>query len=121
MLRPSSAIAAQASGLEGFRWTSGGGMVGLGDLPGGGFNSFANGVSGLPRIPSLPGLDEFAGEVVHSHSFTDGSRWRGKKALVLGTGTAHAISDEMRWFIGGQQALMPDERIGQWVLASVAP
>src|SRR5262245_37489475 len=34
-----------ASGLEAFRWTSGGGMVGLGDLPGGSFGSAASGVS----------------------------------------------------------------------------
>ncbi len=34
-----------ASGVEAFRWTSGGGMVGLGDLPGGAFHSLANGVS----------------------------------------------------------------------------
>ncbi len=34
-----------ASGREAFRWTSGGGMVGLGDIPGGGFESLAHGVS----------------------------------------------------------------------------
>ena len=34
-----------ASGNEAFRWTSSGGMVGLGDLPGGGFSSDAFGVS----------------------------------------------------------------------------
>ena len=57
---------------------------------------FANGVSGLPRIPSLPGLDAFAGEVVHSHSFTDGAPWRGKKVLVLGTGNSgHDIAQEL--------------------------
>ena len=33
------------SGTEAFRWTSDGGMVGLGDLPGGGFHSSAYGVS----------------------------------------------------------------------------
>ncbi len=57
---------------------------------------FANGVSGLPRIPSLPGLDDFKGEVVHSHSFTDGSPWRGRKVLVLGTGNSgHDIAQEL--------------------------
>ena len=34
-----------ASGIEAFRWTSGGGMVGLGDLYGGVFESAANDVS----------------------------------------------------------------------------
>jgi probable HAF family extracellular repeat protein len=32
--------------FEAFRWTQAAGMVGLGDLPGGGFHSFANAVSG---------------------------------------------------------------------------
>ena len=57
---------------------------------------FANGVSGIPRIPSLPGLDDFAGEVIHSHSFTTGAGWRGKKALVLGTGnSAHDVAQDL--------------------------
>ncbi|RPI43550.1 MAG: NAD(P)/FAD-dependent oxidoreductase [Betaproteobacteria bacterium] len=57
---------------------------------------FANGVSGIPRIPSLPGLDDFAGEVVHSHSFTSGAAWRGKKALVLGTGNSgHDVAQDL--------------------------
>jgi probable HAF family extracellular repeat protein len=33
-------------GYEAFRWTSDGGMVGLGDLPGGSFYSVVTGVSG---------------------------------------------------------------------------
>lgn len=57
---------------------------------------FANGVSGIPHIPSLPGLDDFGGEVVHSHSFTDGSAWRGRKALVLGTGNSgHDVAQDL--------------------------
>ncbi|MEX2617220.1 MAG: NAD(P)/FAD-dependent oxidoreductase [Alphaproteobacteria bacterium] len=57
---------------------------------------FANGVSGIARIPDLPGLKEFAGTVVHSHSFTDGSAWKGKKALVLGTGNSgHDVAQDL--------------------------
>jgi putative flavoprotein involved in K+ transport len=57
---------------------------------------FANGVSGIPRIPALPGLTDFAGEVVHSHSFTTGAGWRGKKALVLGTGNSgHDVAQDL--------------------------
>jgi cation diffusion facilitator CzcD-associated flavoprotein CzcO len=57
---------------------------------------FANGVSGIPRVPSLPGLDDFAGEVIHSHNFTSGSAWRGKKALVLGTGNSgHDVAQDL--------------------------
>ncbi len=57
---------------------------------------FANGVSGIPKIPTLPGLEDFAGEVVHSHGFTDGSAWTGKKALVLGTGNSgHDVAQDL--------------------------
>jgi putative flavoprotein involved in K+ transport len=57
---------------------------------------FANGVSGIARVPSLPALEDFAGDVVHSHEFSDGSAWRGKKALVLGTGnSAHDVAQDL--------------------------
>lgn len=57
---------------------------------------FANGVSGIPKIPDLPGLDAFKGAVIHSHSFTDGSDWKGKKALVLGTGNSgHDVAQDL--------------------------
>lgn len=39
-----------ANGIEAFRWTSAGGLVGLGDLPGGPFSSSANDVSGNGSI-----------------------------------------------------------------------
>lgn len=57
---------------------------------------FANGVSGIPRIPALPGLEDFAGDVIHSHSFKDGSAWQGKNALVLGTGNSgHDVAQDL--------------------------
>src|SRR5262245_6411549 len=57
---------------------------------------FANGLLGFPRIPELPGLKDFAGDVMHSAEFTDGVNWRGKKALVLGTGTsAHDVAQDL--------------------------
>lgn len=49
---------------------------------------FANGVSSYPFIPDIPGLDAFEGEVVHSEGFTSGASWRGKHALILGTGSS---------------------------------
>jgi thioredoxin reductase len=49
---------------------------------------FANGVSSYPFIPELSGIDAFEGEVVHSEGFTSGAPWRGKRALVLGTGSS---------------------------------
>ena len=57
---------------------------------------FANGLLGFPRIPDLPGLKDFAGDVMHSSAFTVGANWRGKKALVLGTGTsAHDVAQDL--------------------------
>jgi cation diffusion facilitator CzcD-associated flavoprotein CzcO len=57
---------------------------------------FANGLLGFPRVPDLPGLKDFAGDVLHSGEFTDGANWRGKKALVLGTGTsAHDVAQDL--------------------------
>ena len=57
---------------------------------------FANGLLGFPRIPVLPGLKDFAGDVMHSAEFTDGAHWRGRKALVLGTGTsAHDVAQDL--------------------------
>ncbi|HEY4174590.1 MAG TPA: NAD(P)/FAD-dependent oxidoreductase [Rhodopila sp.] len=49
---------------------------------------FANGVSSYPMIPELPGLDDFAGEVIHSEGFDSGSGWEGKRALIMGTGSS---------------------------------
>lgn len=49
---------------------------------------FANGVSSYPMIPELPGLEDFKGEVIHSEGFDSGSAWKGKRALILGTGSS---------------------------------
>jgi putative flavoprotein involved in K+ transport len=57
---------------------------------------FATGVSSIPFTPDLPGLKEFAGAVVHSGSFAHPEHWKGRKALVLGTGTSgHDVAQEL--------------------------
>ena len=57
---------------------------------------YAVGVSGIPIHPDLPGLKDFAGEVIHSGAYTAGSKWRGKKALVLGTGNSgHDVAQDL--------------------------
>jgi putative flavoprotein involved in K+ transport len=44
----------------------------------------------------LPGLSAFAGTIVHSGAFANAERWRGRKALVLGTGTSgHDVAQEL--------------------------
>ena len=58
---------------------------------------FATGVSAIPVMPDLPGLDNFAGTVMHSGAYTDGLAWKGKKALVLGTGnSAHDVAQDLQ-------------------------
>ncbi|MFT3719589.1 NAD(P)-binding domain-containing protein [Pseudorhodoferax sp.] len=57
---------------------------------------FANGIVGAPRIPALPGLPEFRGQVLHTHDYQDGAAWKGRDALVLGTGTSgHDIAQDL--------------------------
>jgi hypothetical protein len=49
---------------------------------------FANGVSSFPFIPNVPGLEDFKGEVIHSEGFDSGEAWKGRRALILGTGSS---------------------------------
>ena len=53
----------------------------------------AVGVSGLPSVPELPGMNEFGGIVLHSSGPVDDLDVKGKKILVVGAGTsAHDIA-----------------------------
>ena len=57
---------------------------------------FANGLVGAPHVPQLPGLKDFKGDVLHTVEFTHGGNWRGKKALVIGTGTSgHDVAQDL--------------------------
>ncbi|MEZ5728463.1 MAG: NAD(P)/FAD-dependent oxidoreductase [Burkholderiaceae bacterium] len=57
---------------------------------------FATGVSGIPVMPELPGLEDFGGTVMHSGSFTDGRSWKDRRALVLGTGNSgHDVAQDL--------------------------
>jgi cation diffusion facilitator CzcD-associated flavoprotein CzcO len=56
----------------------------------------ATGVSGIPHFPEIPSLKNFAGTVLHSSQYTDGEDWRGKDALVIGTGNSgHDIAQDL--------------------------
>jgi cation diffusion facilitator CzcD-associated flavoprotein CzcO len=56
----------------------------------------ATGVSGIPNIPDIPGLKNFAGKAVHSSFYDDGENWKGKRALVIGTGNSgHDIAQDL--------------------------
>lgn len=57
---------------------------------------FANGVAGAPLPVKAAGLDDFKGEVLHTHGYKEGSAWRGKNVLVLGAGTSgHDIAQDL--------------------------
>ena len=57
---------------------------------------FATGVSSIPYTPDLPGLDDFVGTKVHSGDFKNAEQWKGRKALVLGSGTSgHDVAQEL--------------------------
>jgi cation diffusion facilitator CzcD-associated flavoprotein CzcO len=57
---------------------------------------FATGVSSIPHIPKLPGLDAFGGTVMHSGTYTNGAAWQGRHALVLGTGNSgHDVAQDL--------------------------
>src|ERR1700687_5100294 len=56
----------------------------------------ATGVSGIPNLPDIPPLKNFAGPVLHSSQYTDGEEWKGKKAIVIGTGNSgHDIAQDL--------------------------
>jgi len=56
----------------------------------------ATGVSGIPNLPDIPGLDNFEGHVAHSSRYDDGETWKGKRALVIGTGNSgHDIAQDL--------------------------
>jgi putative flavoprotein involved in K+ transport len=57
---------------------------------------FATGVSAIPVWPSVPGLESFAGKVLHSGDYTSGAEWKGRKAVVLGTGNSgHDVAQDL--------------------------
>jgi cation diffusion facilitator CzcD-associated flavoprotein CzcO len=43
-----------------------------------------------PIVPGWPGVDEFAGELVHSHFYRSGREFAGRRALVVGIGNSGA-------------------------------
>jgi putative flavoprotein involved in K+ transport len=56
----------------------------------------ATGVSGIPSVPEIAGLKEFTGKVLHSSQYDDGENWKGKRAIVIGTGNSgHDIAQDL--------------------------
>jgi putative flavoprotein involved in K+ transport len=56
----------------------------------------ATGVSGIPNVPAIPTLEAFGGTVLHSSRYEDGDDWKGKRAIVIGTGNSgHDIAQDL--------------------------
>lgn len=56
----------------------------------------ATGVSSIPIRPKFPGLEDFKGTVMHSGDYQSGHPWKGKKALVFGTGNSgHDVAHDL--------------------------
>jgi putative flavoprotein involved in K+ transport len=56
----------------------------------------ATGVSGIPSVPDITGLTDFSGKVMHSSQYDDGENWKGKRAIVIGTGNSgHDIAQDL--------------------------
>jgi putative flavoprotein involved in K+ transport len=56
----------------------------------------ATGVSGVPTTPCFAGMDSFRGSQIHSSQFWSGEDWRGRNAVVVGTGNSgHDISADL--------------------------
>jgi hypothetical protein len=56
----------------------------------------ATGVSGIPSLPDIPTLHNFAGTVLHSSQYRSGAPWRRKNVLVIGTGNSgHDIAQDL--------------------------
>src|SRR5437016_295727 len=56
----------------------------------------ATGVSGIASLPNIPTLRNFGGTILHSSQYDDGEVWKGKKALVIGSGNSgHDIAQDL--------------------------
>ena len=56
----------------------------------------ATGLSGIPSLPDIPTLQNFRGTILHSSQYEDGEAWKGKRALIIGSGNSgHDIAQDL--------------------------
>jgi cation diffusion facilitator CzcD-associated flavoprotein CzcO len=66
----------------------------------------ASGVSGIPYRPAIDGFGAYQGEVFHTSAFNQGSRFAGKRVIVIGTGTSgHDVAQDL-WSHGAAVTLV---------------
>ena len=57
----------------------------------------ATSVSGIPKIPAIPTLEKFHGEVMHSGKYNSAAGFEGSNVLVIGTGTSgHDVAQDLQ-------------------------
>ena len=67
---------------------------------------FATGAYGPPKFIDLPGAADFAGDILHSSQYAEGSRYEGKKAVVIGAASSgHDISVDL-WEAGADVTMV---------------
>lgn len=56
----------------------------------------ATSVSGIPKLPDIPELENYSGEVMHASAYRDGEDHSKKSVLVMGAGTSgHDIAQDL--------------------------
>lgn len=76
----------------------------------------ATGLSGLPYMPDIPGMNDFQGELLHSSAHTGGQAWAGKNAVVVGAGNSgHDIAHEFHEY-GAHTTMV--QRSASYVMSS---
>ena len=74
----------------------------------------ATGLLSQPRIPDIPGLDTFPGQVVHTARWGDGQDYTGRRVAVVGTGaTAIQLVPHLQ---EQAESLVVFQRTPPWVL-----
>jgi len=57
---------------------------------------FATGAYGYPKDIQFPGAESFTGETLHTSAYTSGEAFRGKKCIVIGSGSSgHDIAADL--------------------------
>ncbi|GAC70548.1 flavin-containing monooxygenase [Gordonia soli] len=74
----------------------------------------ATGVLHHPAVPDIPGLDDFAGEVVHTARWPDGLETDGRDIAVVGTGSTGV--QVVSALVGGASTITHYVRSPQWIL-----
>ncbi|GAA3678547.1 putative flavoprotein involved in K+ transport [Yimella lutea] len=66
----------------------------------------ATGMSGVPNMPTVPGMETFKGEIQHSSQHPGGDAYAGKKAVVVGSNnSAHDICADL-WRAGADVTML---------------